>query len=148
MTQSNRPWRNVELSEEAERFLDCVRKIADRQVLLIMRELSMNVRRFQDIQAQTRISPNLLSSRLRRLEKEGIIERRPYSVRPLRHEYYATPKGKGLDEILFAAGNWDILWGYHDPDDEPSIAVYDKVTGKRLGPMPPRRPRARKVTKT
>ncbi|HEY0757912.1 MAG TPA: helix-turn-helix domain-containing protein [Acidisarcina sp.] len=100
-----------------------------------MRELSLDVRRFQSIQAQTTLGSHLLSSRLRRLEKDGIIERKLYCDHPPRYEYLATAKGRDLDEVLFAAGNWNIKWG--DSSDEPSLAVFDKVTGERLGARPP-----------
>lgn len=121
---------------EAKRFAESIRQIIDRHTLLIMRELSMGVKRFQEIEAQTKIGASLLSSRLRRLERDGIIERRLYSSRPPRYEYFATAKGRGLDAVLFAAGNWNIRWG--DQSEEPSIVVYDKVTGKRLSAVPRR----------
>jgi DNA-binding HxlR family transcriptional regulator len=100
-----------------------------------MRELSLNVRRFQDIQAQTKIGSHTLSSRLRRLESDGVIERKLYLHRPPRFEYFATTKGKELDEVLFAAANWIIKWDTSSP--EPSLLVFDKVTGERLGTIPP-----------
>ncbi len=119
---------------ELEGFAASLRQIIDPAALLIMRELSLNVRRFQDIEAQTKIGASLLSSRLRRLEKDGIIERRVYSTHPPRYEYFATPKGKWLDEVLFAASNWNIKWD--DQEGGPSLVVYDKVTGRRLSAFP------------
>jgi DNA-binding HxlR family transcriptional regulator len=115
-----------------------LRQIADPHALLIMRELSLNVRRFQDIQAQTKIGPPILSSRLRRLQRDGVIERKLYSDRPPRFEYFATAKGKELDEVLFAAANWNIKWDPSSP--EPSLLVFDKITGERLGTIPPSKP--------
>lgn len=93
----------------------------------------MNVRRFQEIQAQTKIGSPLLTSRLRRLERDGLVVRRIYRERPLRYEYLATAKGMELDEFLFEAGNWNIKWGNLV---EPSLIVFDKKTGRRLTPMP------------
>jgi DNA-binding HxlR family transcriptional regulator len=103
-----------------------------------MRELSLNVRRFQAIQAQTKIGSHILSSRLRRLERDGVIERKVYSDRPPRFEYFATSKGRELDDVLFAAANWNIKWDTTSP--EPSLLVFDKVTGERLGTIPPSKP--------
>jgi len=114
-----------------------MRQIIDRHALLIMREISMGVRRFQDIEAQTKIGASLLSSRLRRLEKDRIVERRIYQPHPPRYEYFATAKGGELDEVLFEAGNWNIKWG--DETDEPSVTIYDKRTGKRLSAVRPRK---------
>jgi DNA-binding HxlR family transcriptional regulator len=126
-------------SAEARRFAKVLRQIADPHALLIMRELSLNVRRFQNLQAQTRIGSHLLSSRLQRLDKDGIIERRLYCHHPPRFEYFATAKGRDLDGVLFAAANWNIRWD--DSLDEPSLVVFDKVTGKRLGAVPRKKSR-------
>jgi DNA-binding HxlR family transcriptional regulator len=128
-------------SLEARRFAKVLRQIADPHALLIMRELSLNVRRFQNIQAQTKIGSHLLSSRLRRLNKDGIIERRLYCHHPPRFEYFATAKGGDLDGVLFAAANWNIRWG--DSLDEPSLVVFDKITGRRLGAIPRKKSRGR-----
>lgn len=134
MPKTIRPPSSVSDHLDAKRFAESMRQIVDRHALLIMRELSMGVTRFQEIEAQTKIGASLLASRLRRLERDGIIERRLYLSRPPRYEYFATPKGKDLDVVLFAAGNWNIRWG--DQTEEPSVAVYDKVTGVRLSAIP------------
>jgi DNA-binding HxlR family transcriptional regulator len=134
-TSSQNKVARKKVSSEARRFTKVLRQIVDPHALLIMRELSLNVRRFQNIQAQTKIGSHLLSSRLRRLEKDGIIERKPYCDHPPRFEYFATAKGGELDEVLFAAANWNIKWD--DSAEEPSLAVFDKNTGERLGTIPP-----------
>lgn len=118
---------------ETARFSENLRQIIDRHALLVMRELSMNVRKFKDIQSQTRMGAALLTSRLRRLERDGIIERRRYSEHPPRYEYFATQKGRELDEFLFLAGDWDVRWG---DLVEPSMVLHDKTTGKRLTAIP------------
>ena len=115
---------------DAERFAESLRQIIDRHALLIMRELSLGVTRFREIEAQTKIGASLLASRLRRLEKDGIVERRLYLSRPPRYEYIPTAKGRELDGVLFAALNWNIRWG--DQTQEPSIVVYDRITGIQL----------------
>ena len=130
-----------EVYAEAKRFAESLRQIIDRHALLIMRELSMNVRRFQDIEAQTKIGAPLLSSRLKRLERDGIIERRLYSEHPPRYEYFATEKGRDLDAMLFETGNWNIRWG---DLVEPSITLYAKGSGQRLSPYPNRKRKGRR----
>jgi len=118
---------------ETARFSENLRQIIDRHALLVMRELSMNVRRFKDIQSQTKMGAALLTSRLRRLERDGIIERRRYNEHPPRYEYFATQKGRELDEFLFLAGDWNVRWG---DLEEPSMVIHDKTTGKRLTAIP------------
>jgi DNA-binding HxlR family transcriptional regulator len=127
---------------EARRFARVLKQIADPHALLIMRELSLGVCRFQNIQAQTKVGSHLLSTRLRRLEKDGIIERRCYCDHPPRFEYIPTAKGRELDGVLFAAANWNVKWS--GSQDEPSLTVFDKKTGARLGAVRPDNPRRRR----
>jgi DNA-binding HxlR family transcriptional regulator len=95
-----------------------------------MREISLRNRRFEEIQAQTGMSSHLLATRLKRLEEDKIIERRVYSARPLRHEYFATPKGKDLDAVMLALRNWDLRWGGSDGKGAAAVDLTDKRTGK------------------
>lgn len=104
--------------------------VGDRWTLLIMRELSLGVRRFDDMQAQLGASSYLLSTRLKRLEKDGIIERRLYSEKPERYEYYATPKGRGLDPILLLLRAWGMQYCGHKEGDEPAVSLTYKPTGE------------------
>jgi DNA-binding HxlR family transcriptional regulator len=104
--------------------------VGDRWTLLIMRELLMGVRRFDDIQAQTGMSSFLLSTRLKRLEKDGVIEKQLYSKRPPRYEYLATAKGRELDEVILLLRAWDMKWGDRPAKAEPAVHMTYKRTKK------------------
>jgi DNA-binding HxlR family transcriptional regulator len=82
--------------------------IGERWTILILRELvRFGPRKFQDFErALTRISPNTLSARLKRLEEAGIIERRFYEQHPPRAEYILTEKGAELRPVLKALFEW------------------------------------------
>ena len=117
----------------SESFCNIARSLSvvgDRWTLLIMREISMRNRRFEEIQAQTGMSSHLLANRLKRLEEDKIVERRVYSARPLRHEYFTTPKGKDLDGVILALRNWDLRWGGSDGKGSAAVNLTDKTTGK------------------
>src|ERR1700739_896764 len=75
---------------------------------LILRDLLLHgARRFQDLQESLDgIAPTTLSERLRTLEKNGVVERRFYSMRPPRAEYVLTEKGRDLGPIMGAMRNW------------------------------------------
>src|SRR5271155_504435 len=73
--------------------------VGDRWTLLIMREVGFGMRKFEEIQAYTGISSHLLTTRLKRMEKQGLLQRRRYKTHPARYEYVATPKGKELDAV-------------------------------------------------
>jgi DNA-binding HxlR family transcriptional regulator len=120
----------------SESFCNIARSLAvvgDRWTLLIMREISLRNRRFEEIQAQTGMSSHLLATRLKRLEEDKIVERRVYSARPLRHEYYSTPKGKDLDAVILALRNWDLRWGGSDGKGAAAVNLTDKQTGQVVG---------------
>lgn len=84
--------------------------VGDRWSILIVRELLMGQTRFQDLQAQTGATSQMLAARLKRLEADGLIERRAYSQRPLRHEYRLTPKGVHLTPVILALRTWGETW--------------------------------------
>lgn len=107
--------------------------VGDRWTLLIMRELSFGVRRFDNIQAHLKVSSYLLSTRLKGLEKEGVIERRLYMERPARHEYYATPKGLALDPLLINLRAWSMEWGGGVLGLGSAVKMIHKPTGETVG---------------
>jgi len=81
--------------------------IGDRWTLLIIRDLFLGHSRFNDFRRSTpRISPNLLSERLTRLEDDGLVERSLLDGRPPHAEYHLTDKGRALFPVLFAIGTW------------------------------------------
>lgn len=84
--------------------------VGDRWSILIVRELLMGQGRFQDIQAQTGATSQMLSARLRRLESDGLVARQAYSLKPLRYEYSLTPKGRNLMPVILALRAWGEQW--------------------------------------
>lgn len=52
------------------------------------------------------IAPNILTSRLRHLEHEGLISARPYSLRPVRLAYELTGSGQELAGALALLTTW------------------------------------------
>jgi DNA-binding HxlR family transcriptional regulator len=117
--------------------------VGDRWTLLIMRELNLGVRRFDDLQALTGISPFLLATRLKRLAKEGVIEKRLYNRRPPRYEYHATDKGKALDEVLLMLRAWSMKWQRKSAHEEPAVRLVHRRTQKIIDAdwrPPPNRP--------
>ena len=103
--------------------------VGDRWTMLILRELSMGVHRFDDLQAQTGMSSHLLTQRLKRLEQDEIIERRLYNERPPRYEYHVTQKGKELDPLLMMLRTWGRKWEGDEPCGEPAVTLVHRKTG-------------------
>lgn len=84
--------------------------VGDAWTLMILRELFLGSRRFDDLQTFTGASPHLVSLRMRALVDSGIVERRAYQQRPVRHEYRLTEKGLDLWPVITALRAWGDRW--------------------------------------
>jgi len=72
-------------------------RVGDRWSLLVVESLLDGARRFNDLAAALPgIAPNILSDRLKRLERERVLVARPYSQHPLRLSYELTAEGREL----------------------------------------------------
>jgi DNA-binding HxlR family transcriptional regulator len=80
--------------------------VGERWTLLIVRDVFLGLRRFDDLQASLGVARNVLTERLNRLVDEGILERVRYSEHPPRYEYRLTPKGIDLNVALAALRQW------------------------------------------
>ena len=89
----------------------------DRWTPLVLRELILGSRRFNDIhRGLGRMSRTLLIQRLRELERRGILER-TVDGSGRTSEYRLTPAGKELEPIVWALGHWAARWSFGDPSD-------------------------------
>jgi len=84
--------------------------LGDAWDLLLIRDLARGHHRFEELAAEMGISRKVLTERLRKLLGHKLIERRPYSRHPLRHEYWLTPAGLALVPILVALQDWGDSW--------------------------------------
>jgi DNA-binding HxlR family transcriptional regulator len=80
--------------------------VGERWTLLIVRDVFLGKRRFDELQESLGIARNVLTDRLNRLVDEGILERVRYSERPERFEYRLTRKGRELNLALTALRQW------------------------------------------
>jgi DNA-binding HxlR family transcriptional regulator len=80
--------------------------VGERWSLLIVREVFLGVRRFEEMQADLGIARNVLQTRLTRLLENGVLERRLYQERPPRYEYLLTEKGIDLWPTIVALMRW------------------------------------------
>lgn len=82
--------------------------LGERWTVVVLREVFLGVRRFDDIRRHAGIPRQVLTDRLARLVEEGILERTPYREdgSRTRHEYRLTPAGRELQPILLAIAQW------------------------------------------
>jgi DNA-binding HxlR family transcriptional regulator len=82
-------------------------RVGDRWSLLIVEALLSGPSRFNDLAASVAgIAPNILTDRLRRLERAGVVVARRYSERPARLSYALTQEGQELAGVLRLLAAW------------------------------------------
>ena len=102
--------------------------VAERWTLLILRELVMGTRRFNDLRTGVPLmSPSLLSQRLRELEDAGVLERTP-SSKGAGFEYSLTPAGQDLRPVIEMLGLWGHRWVKRElrrDELDPALLMWD-----------------------
>ncbi|MEV0649682.1 helix-turn-helix domain-containing protein [Phytomonospora sp. NPDC050363] len=91
-----------------DKLAELLAVVGDRWALLIVREVAVGVRRFDELQAGTGAPRQVLSDRLRRLSAAGLLVTRPYQVpgRRSRNEYMLTDSGIDLLPVLSGLSDW------------------------------------------
>jgi DNA-binding HxlR family transcriptional regulator len=90
-------------------------RVGDRWSLLVVDTLLEGPRRFNDLQSTLPgIAPNILTDRLRRLERERVVAATPYSERPVRLSYELTAEGRELAGALRLLAGWGSRAGTSD----------------------------------
>ena len=97
--------------------------VGERWTLLILRDVFLGVRRFDDFQERLDVSRTVLAGRLQRLVEEGILSRDRYQERPDRYEYTLTQKGRDLWPALNALRAWGDV--YETPNGAPRLFVHE-----------------------
>jgi len=119
--------------------------IGDWWTPIILRNIFAGQRRFDQLQVDLGLSRAILTNRLNRLVKEGLLEKVAYSQRPKRYEYKLTEKGRDFWPVLASLWRWgeDWLWKSgqspvimvdRDTGAEIKVEVVDANTGVKLDP--------------
>src|SRR4051794_8237675 len=83
--------------------------VGDRWTLLLIRDLLGGKKRYGEFLASAeKIPTNILADRLKRLEREGIVQRVRYSAPPPRDEYVLTAEGQALAQAVDALAVWGL----------------------------------------
>ena len=80
--------------------------LGDRWSLLILSDLFLGVRRFDDFHKRLGMSRTTLTNRLKHLEGHDVVKRFAYQDQPVRHEYRLTAKGRDLFPVISALVTW------------------------------------------
>jgi DNA-binding HxlR family transcriptional regulator len=81
--------------------------VGERWALLVVRELLLGPKRYTDLRrGLPNASPNVLSERLRELERAGVVRRRKLPPPAGARVYELTDWGRELEEIVISLGHW------------------------------------------
>lgn len=117
--------------------------LCTRWTMVLMRELIAGTTRFNDLRRGVpKMSPTLLSLRLKELESIGIIERRPMPSEKGVFEYHLTPAGHDIRPVVEAMGFWGQKWVESSlslKNLDPSLLMWDMRRNLNPEPLPKRR---------
>lgn len=117
--------------------------LCPRWTVVVLRELMAGSTRFNDLRRGVpRMSPALLSQRLKELEAAGVVDRTPLASEPGIFEYRLTPAGRELEPLVQAFGIWGQRWVETEPslqNLDVSLLMWDMRRGLDPKPMPKRR---------
>lgn len=117
--------------------------LCTRWTMVLMRELVAGTTRFNDLRRGVpRMSPTLLSQRLKELELAGIVERRALRSERGVFEYHLTEAGKDLRSVVEAMGFWGQKWveaRQSLKNLDPSLLMWDMRRNLDPSPLPRRR---------
>jgi len=81
--------------------------VGDRWTLLLVRDLLRGKSRYsQFLDSAERIPTNILAERLKRLQREGLLDTTVYSAHPRRVEYHLTDEGRELARAVSSLAAW------------------------------------------
>jgi DNA-binding HxlR family transcriptional regulator len=104
--------------------------VGERWSLLVVRDIFLGLRRFDQIQADLGVARNVLQARLTRLVEQGVLERKLYKERPPRFEYRLTEKGLDLWPTVVALMQWGDR--YAAPPGGPAVLLEHRSCGGRV----------------
>jgi DNA-binding HxlR family transcriptional regulator len=92
---------------ETSPLAEALASVGDRWTLLVVEALLSGPLRFNDLLAEVPgLAPNILTQRLRHLERQRLVVAQPYSERPPRSLYELTPAGRELAGAMRLLADW------------------------------------------
>tara|TARA_R110002073_G_scaffold117691_2_gene256275 strand:- start:505 stop:1158 length:654 start_codon:yes stop_codon:yes gene_type:complete len=114
--------------------------LCTRWTMVLLREMVVGTTRFNDLRRGVpRMSPALLSTRLKELEEAGVLERKPLRTEKGVFEYHLTNAGKDLYPVIEALGLWGQKWiesSLSLKNLDPSLLMWDMRRNLNPTPLP------------
>lgn len=117
--------------------------LGTRWTLVLLREMIAGSTRFNDLRRGVpKMSPSLLSQRLKELEQAGIVEKHPVPSEKGVFEYRLTAAGHDVRPVVEAMGFWGQKWVESElslKNLDPSLLMWDMRRNLNPAPLPERR---------
>lgn len=117
--------------------------LCSRWTMIVVRELVCGSTRFNDLKRGVpRMSPALLSKRLKDLELAGVVQRVASGGKAGGYEYRLTPAGRELEPIVKAMGYWGQRWVEAAPtlqNLDPELLMWDMRRSVNVATLPRQR---------
>ena len=117
--------------------------LCNRWTVVVLRELVAGSTRFNELRRGVpRMSPALLSKRLRELEAAGVVERERVPEAQDIDAYHLTQAGRDLQPVIEAIGMWGQKWIETEPTLEnldPELLMWDMRRNLNTVPLPRKR---------
>ena len=106
--------------------------IGDRWAFMIIRDVYLGLRRFEEFRRSSEIARGTLASRLKTLVSHDILYKNAYQTSPMRYEYRLTDRGRDLYPIVLMSWAWETKWceDRHIPPD-----LMHRPCGKKMRPL-------------
>gem|GEM_PF-467730 len=95
--------------------------------ILILRDMSYGLSRFDEFQKSLGIASNTLTRRLQGLMASGLVERCAYSDKPIRYDYLLTERGRDFRPVVLTLMKWG---SQHFSANGSNIELIDETTGE------------------
>jgi len=107
-------------------------EIGDRWVCLILRDVFLGVRQFEDLRRRSGAARGTLTSRLKSLVEHEILYKKLYQESPPRFEYRLTEKGLALYPFVLAVWAWETRWSQ---ENHIPLSLTHQTCGKNMRPV-------------
>jgi DNA-binding HxlR family transcriptional regulator len=121
----------ISLEDRESPLCAAAQHVCEWWTLLILQDAFDGYSRFDQFQENLGVSSSMLTTRLKALVADGLLERRPYQTNPVRHEYVLTALGRSLWPVIVALTAWG---NSRLAPEERSMVLIEAATGEEVDP--------------
>ncbi|MFF3376626.1 winged helix-turn-helix transcriptional regulator [Streptomyces sp. NPDC002680] len=122
----------INLEDRESPLCAAAQHVCEWWTLLILQDAFDGYTRFDQFKENLGVSSSMLTTRLKALVDDGLLERRPYQTNPVRHEYVLTELGRSLWPVIMALTAWG---NSRLAPEERRMVVVEAATGEEIDPV-------------